>query len=252
MTVPCVYEPRTYRNLSDTDRFKTFRVVVETSDLYVKALASLEVETEKLIREGRAQIEWAIARRREFLTSLEPVEEDPGDSPLVLKMIRAGKKAGTGPMAAVAGAVAEYVGYGLLTSSPELIIENGGDIFLKVADSVVVGLFAGSSPFNRRIGIRIESTPIPMGVCTSSATVGPSLSLGKADAATIVSRDVALADAMASALGNRVRESADLKSAVEWAVTVPGVDGALAVLGDKIAASGDIELVPLAEHSIPG
>jgi ApbE superfamily uncharacterized protein (UPF0280 family) len=251
MTLPDVYEPRTYRNLTDADRFKTFRVVVETSDLYVKALAPLEAETERLIRASRAEVEWAIARRSEFLTSLEPVEEDPADSPLVLKMIRAGKKAGTGPMAAVAGAVAEYVGYGLLPWSSELIIENGGDIFIKVAEPVVVGLFAGDSPFSRRIGIKIESTPIPVGVCTSSATVGPSLSLGKAAAATVIAHDVAFADAMASALGNRVHQQSDLKSAVEWAMTVAGVDGAVAVLGDKIAASGDVELVPLAEGSIP-
>jgi uncharacterized protein len=251
MKLPDVHEPRTYRDLSDTGRFKTFRVVVGTSDLYVKALDSLEAETERLIRAAREEVEWAIARRREFLTSLEPIEEDPADSPLVLKMIRAGKKVGTGPMAAVAGAVSEYVGYGLLPRSPELIVENGGDIFVKVANPVVVGLFAGNSPFNRRIGIKIEATPIPVGVCTSSATVGPSLSLGKADAATIVSRDVTLADAMATALGNRVRKPADLKPAVEWAVSVCGVDGALAVLGDRIAASGDIELTPLSDDSIP-
>ncbi|HMK37616.1 MAG TPA: UPF0280 family protein [Desulfomonilaceae bacterium] len=252
MTVPCVYEPRTYRDLRNTERFAAFRVEVETSDLYVKALSPLEQETERLIRESRAQVEWAIAARRSFLTSLVPIEEDPADSPLVLKMVRAGKKTGTGPMASVAGAVADYVGRGLLPLSPELIIENGGDIFLKIAEPVVVGLFAGNSPFNRRIGIRIPATPIPVGVCTSSATVGPSLSLGNADAATIVARDVIFADAMATALGNRIRIPSDLKSAVEWAVTVPGVDGALGVLGDKIAVCGEIDLVPLAEGSIEG
>jgi ApbE superfamily uncharacterized protein (UPF0280 family) len=251
MKFPSVYEPRTYRDFAGGDRFTTFRVAIETSDLYIKALAPLEQETEALIREGRAQVEWAIARRREFLTSLAQVDENPADSPMVLKMIRAGKKAGVGPMAAVAGAIAEYVGQGLLPLSPELIVENGGDIFLKVTEPIVVGIFAGDSPFNGRIGIRRESTLIPLGICTSSATVGPSLSLGRADAATIVSRDAALADAMASALGNRIRKPSDLKPAVEWAMTVPGVDGALAVMGDKIAASGDIELVPLAERSIP-
>jgi ApbE superfamily uncharacterized protein (UPF0280 family) len=77
------------------------------------------------------------------------------------------------------------------------------------------------------------------------------LSLGKAAATTVIAHDVAFADAMASALGNRVHQQSDLKSAVEWAMTVAGVDGAVAVLGDKIAVSGDVELVPLAEGSIP-
>jgi ApbE superfamily uncharacterized protein (UPF0280 family) len=245
MIQPILYEPRTYRELDDTDRFKTFRVVVETSDLYVKALSSLEKETETLIRETRARIKWAIERRPDFLKSLVPLAEDPADSPVVLAMIRAGQKAGTGPMAAVAGAVAEFVGKGLLPLSPEVIVENGGDIFLKVDSPVIIGLFAGNSPFSGRIGIRIESTPIPLGICTSSGTVGPSLSLGVADAATIVSHDVALADAVATGVGNRVHKPEDLKGAVEWGMKVPGIDGVLAILGDKIAALGDIELVPL-------
>jgi hypothetical protein len=245
MIPPILCEPRTYRDMGDTDRFKTFRVVVETSDLYVKALASLEKETEELIRESRAQIKWAIKRRPDILKSLVPLQADPADSPLVLTMISAGLKAGTGPMAAVAGAVAEFVGKGLLPLSAEVIIENGGDIFLKVDHPVIIGLFAGNSPFSGRTGIRVESTPIPLGICTSSGTVGPSLSLGVADAATVVSRDVALADAVATGVGNRVHKPGDLKKAVEWGMTVLGVDGVLAILDDKIAALGDIELVPL-------
>jgi uncharacterized protein len=247
MIQPVLYEPRTYRDLDATDRFKAFRVVVETSDLYVKALSSLEKETEALIRESRARIKWAIERRPDFLKSLVPLAEDPADSPVVLAMIRAGQKAGTGPMAAVAGAVAEFVGKGLLSLSPEVIVENGGDIFLKVDGPAIIGLFAGSSPFSGRIGLRIESTPIPLGICTSSGTVGPSLSLGVADAATIVSHDVALADAVATGVGNRVHKPEDLRGAVEWGMKVPGIDGVLAILGDKIAALGDIELVPLPE-----
>ncbi len=247
MIPPTLYEPRTYRDPEDTDRFKTFRVVIETSDLYVKALSSLEKETAALIRESRAQIKWAIERRPDFLKSLVPLEEDPADSAVVLAMIRAGQKAGTGPMASVAGAVAEFVGKGLLPLSPEVIVENGGDIFLKVDRPVIIGLFAGNSSFSGRIGIRIESTPIPLGICTSSGTVGPSLSLGVADAATIISRDVPLADAVATGVGNRVHKPEDLKEAVEWGMKVPGVDGTLAILGDRIAALGDIELVPIPE-----
>ncbi len=246
---PTLYEPRTYRDPEDTDRFKTFRVVIETSDLYVKAHSSLEKETDALIRECRDQIKWAIERRPDFLKSLVPLEEDAADSPVVLAMIRAGQKAGTGPMAAVAGAVAEFVGKGLLALSPEVIVENGGDIFLRVGRPVTIGLFAGNSPFSGRIGIKIESTPIPLGICTSSGTVGPSLSLGIADAATIISHDVPLADAVATGVGNRVHGPGDLKGAVEWGMKVPGVVGALAILGEKIAALGDIELIPLPESS---
>jgi ApbE superfamily uncharacterized protein (UPF0280 family) len=239
------YEPRTYRDFDESDGFKTFRVVVETSDLYIKALCSLEKETEALIKKYRAQIKWAIARRPEFLSSLKPLEEDPADSPIVASMIRAGKKAGTGPMAAVAGAVAEFVGKELLQWSPEVIIENGGDIFLKVARPILVGVFAGNSQFSGRFGIQVQPTVLPIGICTSSGRVGPSLSLGVSDAATIISKDTALADAAATAMGNRIRSGRDLKAAVEWAMTIPGVEGALAALDDKMAVLGDLELAPL-------
>ncbi|MFH1113548.1 MAG: UPF0280 family protein [Pseudomonadota bacterium] len=247
MTPRIVFGPRTYRDYEASDGFEAFRVTVLTSDLYVKALSRLEKETEHLIRECRYQIEAAIGRRPEFLTSLEPLDEDPADSPAVLRMIRAGRKAGVGPMAAVAGEVAHYVGKGLLEKSAEVIIENGGDLFIHVNRSVLVGLFAGDSPFGGKIGLKIGPTPVSVGVCTSSATIGPSLSLGNADCATIVSRNTALADATATAMGNRVHKPADLKRAVEWALGIPGVDGALALLGDKIAVLGDIELVPLGD-----
>jgi len=245
MTASTVYEPRTYRDFDESGRFKAFRVVVETSDLYVKAHSVLETETDALIRSCRGQIEAAIARRPEFLKSLVPIEEDPADAPVALKMIRAGKKAGTGPMAAVAGAVAEFVGRALLQMSPEVIVENGGDIFLMVSQPIVVGLLAGTSPFSNCVGIKLEPTPIPLGVCTSSGTVGPSTSFGIADCATIISKDVALADAVASGLGNRIQSPSDLTGAVEWAMKIPGVDAALATLGEKMAALGDIELTPL-------
>lgn len=242
-----LYEPRSYRDFERTDRFTAFRVVVEQSDLYVRARAELHDETEELIRKCRWEIEEAISRRPEFLKSLEPIEEREADSPAVRHMVRAGRKAGTGPMASVAGTVAEYVGRGLLQWSREVIVENGGDLFIKVDEPVLVGLFAGSSPFNGRLALRVEPTPIPLGMSTSSGTFGHSLSMGKADAATVVSRDIPLADAVATAMGNRISGAGDLKKAVEWALTVAGIEGALAVFRDRIAAVGNVELVPLPE-----
>ncbi len=239
-------QPRTYRDYRDAGRFRTFRVTVETTDLYVKALCRLERETEALVRECRGQIKAAIARRPEFLTSLTPIEEDPRDSPVPIRMIRAAVKAGTGPMAAVAGAVAEFVGRSLLGLSPEIIIENGGDIFARVERPFFCGLFAGSSPFSNRLGLKIDPTGLPVGICTSSATVGPSRSFGRVDAAVVVSYDAALADAAATALGNRIQGYTDLRPGVEWAMTIPGVKGALAVLHDKMAVLGEIELAPAA------
>ncbi len=119
-------------------------------------------------------------------------------------MAAAAQTAGVGPMAAVAGAIAECVGRELLEFSPEVIVENGGDIFLKVSHRRTVGIFAGDSPLTGRIGIQIEARDTPLGVCTSSGTVGHSLSFGRADAVVVLAPAAALADAAATAIGNRV------------------------------------------------
>jgi uncharacterized protein len=238
-------QPRTYRAYHDDGRFCTFRVTVETSDLYVKALKRLDRETERLVRDCRGEIKEAIVRRPEFLTSLSPLDEDPKDSPVVVSMIRAGRKAGTGPMAAVAGAVAEFVGRALLEMSPEIIIENGGDIFAQIRGPLTCGIFAGNSPFSQRLGIRISDSLLPISVCTSSGSVGPSRSFGRADAAVVFSNSASLADAVATAMGNRIGHHRDLREAVEWAMSIKGVKGAVGVLHDHMAALGDLELVPI-------
>lgn len=238
-------EPRLYRNFGPEDDFRSFRVTVDTSDLYVKALSSLEAETEGLIRECRSLIERSIERRPEFLKSLTPIETSPGESVVTTRMILAGRKAGVGPMAAVAGAVAEYVGRGLMNLSDEVMIENGGDLFVFVKRDIVVGVHAGSSPFSEKIGLKIEPTAIPVGISTSSGRVGPSRSFGKADAATVLSHDPTLADAVATALGNRISGTDDLGPACQWAMSIDGITGCLAILDDKMAALGKISLVPV-------
>jgi len=242
-----MYQPRSYRNEIKDGDLVSFTVTVKETDLYIRAGGDLTPQAQSAVHEVRSALEEYIREHPLFLHSLAPVEVESGAAEIVRVMAEAARLANVGPMAAVAGAVAEMVGRKLLALSPEVIVENGGDIFLKVDRPIIVGLFAGNTPFSGRVGIRIESTPIPLGICTSSGTVGPSLSLGIADAATVVGRDASLADAVASGVGNRIHKPADLKAAVEWGMKVPGVDGALAILGDKIAALGDIELVPLPE-----
>ncbi|MBF0552830.1 MAG: UPF0280 family protein, partial [Deltaproteobacteria bacterium] len=162
--------------------------------------------------------------------------------PLVRSMIEAADQTGVGPMAAVAGAVAEFVGLEFAGRSPDLIIENGGDTFILSRKDLIVGIFAGESPLSHRLGIKIQADRTPLGVCTSSATVGHSLSLGRADAACVIASSPALADAAATALGNRIAGRNDVRTALDWALTIDGVQAALIIMGDQIGAKGDIEL----------
>ena len=161
-------------------------------------------------------------------------------------MIEAARAAGVGPMAAVAGALAARVGRQLVLLSPEVIVENGGDIFLAITQPATVSLFAGKSPLSHRVGLKIDPGLTPLGVCTSSGTVGHSFSFGRADAACVLAPKAALADAAASALGNRVQQAGDIAAALEWAETAPEILGAVVVVGDKLGVWGRVELVPLA------
>jgi len=157
-------------------------------------------------------------------------------------MVEAGKKAGVGPMASVAGAIAEFVGRELLAFSPEIIVENGGDIYLKSLTDRIVGVYAGKSPFTGKIGLEIKAKDTPLGICTSSGTVGHSLSFGKADAVIVLSKSTILADAAATAIGNRVSESDDITGAIEFAEGIKGLKGLVIIKDDNIGLWGKVKI----------
>jgi ApbE superfamily uncharacterized protein (UPF0280 family) len=239
------YQDRVYRTACRQQGLVAFTAKVKETDLWIQAQADLTKQAVESILRHRRGLELYIEERPEFLGSLAPLAPDPLAPALAKAMLAAGRLAGTGPMAAVAGAVAQAVAQDLMPLSPQIIVENGGDIFLALERTTVVGLFAGGSRLSGKLGIQLEARDMPLALCTSSATVGPSLSLGKADAATILAKDGALADAAASALGNLVQTPADLGLAVERMQDIPGVLGALAVMGDRLAAWGQITLVQL-------
>jgi len=241
------YEDRAYRDFGPAEgRRVPFRVAVSTTDLYIRADRDLSAEARGAVLRLRGELEAHIREVPAFASALSPLEiPREGLPPLLDAMCRAGLAAGVGPMAAVAGAIAGAVGRELRRWSREVLVENGGDLFLDLEEETVVGLFAGPSPFSGRLGLRVTPEDTPLGVCTSSGTVGPSLSYGCADAATAIAPDPALADAVATALGNRVRGHGDLQSAVEWALNVPGIRGAVAILGERLAAAGAVEFVEL-------
>ncbi len=181
----------------------------------------------------------------EFLKSLLPVEAHSDASTIIKRMCQAAKLAKVGPMAAVAGAISEFVGMDLLGYTPEVIVENGGDIFLKTKSETKVAVYAGNSPLSENIALRVPPSPFGLGICTSSGTVGHSLSFGKADAAVVLAQDTALADAAATALGNLAKSAEVIEQAVSFVSQIPGVKGALVILGDKLAVCGDIDLVEI-------
>jgi hypothetical protein len=160
-------------------------------------------------------------------------------------MAEAARKAKVGPMAAVAGAIAKFVGLELLAFSEEVIVENGGDIFLKIKQNRKVGIYAGTSPFSEKIALEVAAREKPFSVCTSSGTVGHSFSFGKADAVVVIAENASLADAAATAIGNVVKEISDIEQGLKVAKTIRGLDGVLIIKGDHLGALGKVKLVPL-------
>ncbi len=240
-----MYEERTYRNLVKTDDLTNFEVIVRETDLLVRAEKDLSKETRDSILKYRHQLETYIAMHPEFVKSLVPFGKDPYAPEIVKEMIRASTLAHVGPMAAVAGAMAEFVSKDLLKFSEQVIIENGGDTFLATARERMIGIFAGNSPFSLKLGIVISPEDSPVGVCTSSGTVGPSLSFGKADAVCILSKSAALADAAATAVGNLVRDKRDVERGLERGKGIEGVLGTLIIVDDRMGVWGNIRLIQL-------
>jgi len=238
-----MYQPRIYRNEIKDTGLVSFTVAVKETDLYIRAEGDLTAEALAAIHEIRSPLEEYIRDHPLFLHSLAPVEVENGAPEIVRVMAEAARLANVGPMAAVAGAVAEMVGRKLLTFSPEVIVENGGDIFLKVSNKRQIGIYAGESTFTGKLAIEVEPGQTPLGVCTSSGTVGPSLSLGLADAAIVLAPSAALADAAATAVGNVVKSEQDIDAALERGKQIKGVSGIVVIKGGSMGAWGDIKLV---------
>lgn len=236
---------RIYRNTITGGNLTSFHVLVKETDLLVHALKDYKKETTELVLKYRGFVESFIRQNPGFQKTLLPWTGSGFFPEIIESMILAGKQAGVGPMASVAGAVAQCVGQDLLLLSPEVMVENGGDVFIKTRKPITVGIFSGHSPLSMKVGLKIDTGKNPKGVCTSSGTLGHSLSLGKADAVVVVSDSCPLADAAATAIANRVQSRKDLQSAIEFGSFIPGVSGIVVIKAEAMGVWGDLEVVGL-------
>jgi len=238
-------EPRFYRHWIKDDGLISFNVAVEQTDLYIRSRRNLKSKALDSVLKHRGSLEAYIGRHPLFLTTLDPYQAEAEAPAIVKKMAKASQLAGVGPMAAVAGAIAEAVGRDLLAFAPEVIVENGGDIFLKISEKRLVGIYAGQSSFTKRIALEIMPGETPLGIGTSSGTVGRSLSLGSADAVIGLASSAALADAVATAIGNMVKATDDIPKAIEQAQNIQGLSGVVIIIGDQMGVWGRVKIVPL-------
>ena len=240
-----MHEPRFYRHWIKDSGLISFNVVVAQTDLYIRSQRNVKDKALDSVLKHRGSLEAYIKSHPLFLTTLNTYQAESEAPAIVKEMARVSQLTGVGPMAAVAGAIAEAVGRDLLAFSSEIIVENGGDIFLKTSKKRLVGIYAGRSSFTKKIALEIVPEETPLGIGTSSGTVGHSLSLGSADAVIALSSSAALADAAATALGNMVRHADDIPRAIEKARSSEGLRGVVIIVGDKMGVWGRVRIVPL-------
>ncbi|WP_457552316.1 UPF0280 family protein [Desulfobacula sp.] len=240
-----MFENRTYRKQHQKKGLVSFDITVKETNLNIQAQTDLTDKAIKSVLTCRNAIENYIELFPEFAASLVPIKNRDPAPKIIQNMIDAARLAHVGPMAAVAGAVAEYTGISLLEHTREILVENGGDIFVKSDSETIFSIYAENTPFSMTMGIQIKKRNKPYGICTSSGTLGHSKSFGKADAATVLSESCPLADAAATALSNRVKKVSDIKDAIDMGKTIPGILGIVIIKGDNIGLWGDLKLVKI-------
>jgi ApbE superfamily uncharacterized protein (UPF0280 family) len=213
------------------------------------------------ILKQRFELKKYIQKNPDFLNSFEPVlvgkfsdrvalNGNNGltydEIPIIVSLMsRAGRKAEVGPMAAVAGTISQLsMGFMIENGSKFTIVDNGGDIAIKTDRDVVVGLYAGESSLSGELGFRIKSKKTPMGICTSSGTVGHSISFGRSDSVTVFADEASIADALATSIANEAvgkNDSDAVQNSLERADDFKkSMRGVMVVVGEYAGTLGKI------------
>lgn len=221
-------QKRTYRTF--THREAVFRICCNRFDAV----------TEEIVHQRRI-LDNYIDCHPAFRDSFEPLELLDGAPEVAQRMARAARLVGVGPMAAVAGAMAQCAAEAALKAGVgEVIVENGGDIYLCAAEPVIIALNAGTAKLSNRLAFSLQAHDTPISICSSSGQMGHSKSLGKCDLATVVSKDAALADAAATQAANLVMAEEDVNPTLERLIAIEGIDGVVIVKNDQVGLAGKL------------
>lgn len=222
------------------NRKRTYRTFRHREAVFRICCSRFDAVTAEIVRQ-RKILEDYIERHPDFRHSFEPIELQTDAPEVAQHMARAARLVGVGPMAAVAGAMAQFACQaGLETGAQEAIVENGGDIYLRAAGPVIIALGTGTAELADRLAFSLQADDTPISICSSSGQMGHSESLGECDLATVVAKDAALADAAATQAANFVRTVEDVDSALERIAGIEGIEGVLVVKDDQVGLSGKL------------
>lgn len=232
-----------YRSDIKFDEKYNWRIVYKYSDMFISCDKDISFKLEKLVREVYDVLESFIIEEKSFKSSLSPIKIREEFPPLIKKMCQKADIFNVGPMASVAGAVCDYIAAGVDKYCHRLIIENGGDVFIKSNKDVDVGVFLKNENFKNKIYLKIKAKQTPCGICSSSGIFGHSLSMGKSDLVVVLSKSTISADAAATAIANKITKPADIEGAIEYYKKIKDVKGMLIVKDKMLGIWGDIELM---------
>lgn len=220
---------------------KEFELEYKNSKIRILSDRNLKAQATEELKRNYHALENYIQKDTFFLTSYKPIDAQDNAPRIAKIMADASKRALVGPMASVAGAFSELIGNFLLKNgAKEAVVENGGDIFLRLRKEKVIGIYAGNSAFSEKIGLRIQPEETPLAICTSSGSVGHSVSLGNSDSVTVVAKSCPLADSAATSIGNSVKGKNAVEKGIERAKEISKIDGILIIKGDEFGGYGEI------------
>ena len=219
-------------------RKRTYRTFTHKEAVFRICCTRFDAVTAEIVRQRRILEEY-ISHDPAFGRSFEPVDLMLHAPEVVRRMDRAARLVGVGPMAAVAGIMAEFAASaGIEAGADEAIVENGGDIYLQTAGPVIIGLHPGTAELSGHLAFSLEAVETPIAICSSSGKMGHSMSLGQCDLATVAAKDAALADAAATEAANLVRAIEDVDPTLQRIAAIEGVDGLLIVKDDRVGLAG--------------
>jgi ApbE superfamily uncharacterized protein (UPF0280 family) len=217
---------------------RTYRTFTHKEAVFRICSSRFDAVTAEIVRQRRI-LEDYIAHHPEFRDSFEPIDIGSDAPQIAQRMALAARLVGVGPMAAVAGAMAQAAAEAALNAgAKETIVENGGDIYLQAAGPVLVALGTGTTELADQLALSLEPQETPISICSSSGEMGHSMSLGNCDLATAVSKDAALADAAATRAANLVRTVDDVDPALQCIAAIKGIDGVLIIKDDRVGLAG--------------
>ncbi len=224
--------------------FKNSRVKVLTDRKSLISAAYDEIIAQ------RQKLEDYIRKDVYFLTSLKPYNVKSSAPEIARKMAHGAEIAGVGPMAAVAGIIAEYAARKLADKGAKVaVVENGGDVFAITDREITIGLFSGQNKVAEKLAFRLNKTNTPISICSSSSKLGHSLSFGKCDLATVFSEKSYVADSAATAVANKVRKISDIDRTLNWGISLEDVEGVIIIKGSKVGMIGNIPKLFLSKDS---